>query len=114
LDSLRMGGSTPLGAGLVSTIELLKLVGDKYGETVVLLFTDGRSNVPLRRNGLNVRVLRQLKIEGELHELNAEIKKTRARVVVVDTQKAFESSEETRRLAKVLQARFVKVTPAVP
>src|SRR5205085_5462393 len=47
LDSLRMRGSTPLGAGLVETIELLKLVGAKFGEPLVLLFTDGRSNIPL-------------------------------------------------------------------
>jgi len=113
LDSLRMGGSTPLGAGLVTTIELIELVGDKFGETVVLLFTDGRSNVPLRRNGLNVRALRHLKIEGELRELQAALSKTHARVIVVDTQKEFESSEETRRLAQVLQAQFVKLAPAI-
>jgi len=113
LDSLRMGGSTPLGAGLVTTIELIKLVGDKFGETVVLLFTDGRSNVPLRRNGLNVRAMRHLKIEGELRELNLELRKTKARVIVVDTQKEFESSEETRRLAQILQAQFVKLAPAI-
>ena len=109
LDSLRMGGSTPLGAGLVTTIELIELVGKKFGETVVLLFTDGRSNVPLRRNGLKARAFRQLKIEGELHELKVALRRTRARVVVVDTQKEFESSEETRRLAEILHARFVKV-----
>jgi magnesium chelatase subunit D len=114
LDSLRMGGSTPLGAGLVTTIELIQLVGDKFGETVVLLFTDGRSNVPLRRNNLNLRAFRQLKIESELRELNVALKRTRARVVVVDTQKEFESSEETRRLAAILQARFVKLAPAKP
>jgi magnesium chelatase ATPase subunit I len=113
LDSLRMGGSTPLAAGLATTIELIKLVGDKFGETVVLLFTDGRSNVPLRRNGLNVRSLRHVKIEGELRELNAALKKTKARVIVVDTQKEFESSEETRRLAQILQAQFVKLAPAI-
>ena len=113
LDSLRMGGSTPLGAGLVTTIELIKLVGDKFGETVVLLFTDGRSNVALRRNGLNVRALRHLKIEGELRELNAALKKTHARLIVVDTQKEFESSEETRRLAQILEAQFVKLAPAI-
>ncbi|HEY2961470.1 MAG TPA: magnesium chelatase ATPase subunit I [Pyrinomonadaceae bacterium] len=112
LDTLRMGGSTPLGAGLVTTIELINLVGNKFGETVVLLFTDGRSNVALRRNGLNVRALRHLKIEGELRELQAALKKTRARVIVVDTQKEFESSEETRRLAEILQAQFVKLAPA--
>ena len=114
LDSLRMGGSTPLSAGLASTIELLKLVGDRYGENVVLLFTDGRSNVPLRRNGVNVRVLRQLRIEMELRELMLELKQIRAHIVVVDTQKEFESSQETRRLASILQAQFVKLTPAVP
>jgi len=115
LDSLHMGGSTPLSAGLASTIELLSLVGDRFGENVVLLFTDGRSNVPLRRgNRPNVRVLRQLKIEMELRELMLELKQLRAQVVVVDTQKEFESSQETRKLAKILQAQFVKLTPAVP
>jgi len=114
LDSLPMGGSTPLGAGLVTTLELLKLVGDRFGENVVLLFTDGRSNVPLRRNVMNVRVLRQMKIESELCELAGAFRKTRAHLVVVDTQKEFESSKETRKLAQLLQARFVKLTPAVP
>jgi Mg-chelatase subunit ChlD len=80
---------------------------------VVLLFTDGRSNVPLRRNGLNVRAQRHLKIEGEIRELNTELRKTGARVIVVDTQKEFESSEETRRLAEILQAQFVKLAPTI-
>jgi magnesium chelatase subunit D len=111
LDSLRMGGSTPLGLGLVTTIELLELVGNKFGENVVLLFTDGRSNVPLRRGGLNLRAFRQVKIESELRELTVALHRTKARVVVVDTQKEFESAEETRRLAGILRARFVKIAP---
>jgi len=114
LDSLRMGGSTPLGLGLVTTIELLELVGSKFGESVVLLFTDGRSNVPLRRGGLNLRAYRQLKIESELRELTVALTRTKARVVVVDTQKEFESAEETRRLAGILRAGFVKIAPANP
>ncbi|HSE19045.1 MAG TPA: magnesium chelatase ATPase subunit I [Pyrinomonadaceae bacterium] len=114
LDSLRMGGSTPLGLGLVTTIELLELVGNKFGETVVLLFTDGRSNVPLRRGGLNLRAFRQVKIESELRELTVALHRTKARVVVVDTQREFESAEETRRLAGILRARFVKIAPANP
>ncbi len=114
LDSLRMGGSTPLGLGLVVTIELLELVRNKFGETVVLLFTDGRSNVPLRRGGLNVRAYRHVKIESELRELTVALRHTKARVVVVDTQKEFESTEDTRRLAGILNAGFVKVTPANP
>lgn len=114
LDSLRMGGSTPLGLGLVTTIELLELVGSKFGESVVLLFTDGRSNVPLRRGGLNLRAYRQIKIESELRELTVALTRTKARVVVVDTQKEFESAEETRRLAWILRAGFVKIAPANP
>lgn len=114
LDSLRMGGSTPLGLGLVTTIELLEIVGNKFGETVVLLFTDGRSNVPLRRGGLNLRAFRQVKIESELRELTVALTRTKARVVVVDTQKEFESTEETRRLARILRAGFVKIAPANP
>ena len=110
LDSLRMGGSTPLGLGLVTTIELLELVGNKFGETVVLLFTDGHSNVPLRRGGLNMRAFRQVKIESELRELTVGLNRMKTRVVVVDTQKEFESSEETRRLAKILNAGFIKVS----
>lgn len=109
LDSLRMGGSTPLGLGLVTTIELLELVGNKFGERVVLLFTDGRSNVPLRRGGMNLRAFRRVKIESELRELSIGLSHTRARVVVVDTQKEFESSEETRGLAKILGAQFIKL-----
>jgi magnesium chelatase ATPase subunit I len=114
LDTLRMGGSTPLGLGLVTTIELLQLVGNKFGETVVLLFTDGRSNVPLRRGGLNLRAFRQVKIESELRELTVPLQRTKARVVVVDTQREFESAEETRRLAGILRASFVKIAPANP
>src|ERR1043165_3337232 len=114
LDSLRMGGSTPLGLGLVTTIELLEIVGNKFGDAVVLLFTDGRSNVPLRHGGLNMRAFRQVKIESELGELTVALQRTKARVVVVDTQKEFESSEDTRRLAGILHARFVKIAPANP
>lgn len=109
LDSLRMGGSTPLALGLVTTIELLEIVGNKFGDAVVLLFTDGRSNVPLRRGGLNLRAFRNVKIESELRELTVALNRTRARVVVVDTQKEFESAADTRRLASILRAGFVKI-----
>jgi len=48
--------------------------------------------------------------------LSEALQKTRTRVVVVDVQREFESSEESRRLADILRARFVKlgVARAVP
>ena len=48
--------------------------------------------------------------ESELRELNIALQRTRARVVVVDTQREFESSAETRRLAEILHAHFIKLT----
>jgi Mg-chelatase subunit ChlD len=55
-----------------------------------------------------------VKIESELRELTVALNRTRARVIVVDTQKEFESSEDTRRLADILHAGFVKIAPAKP
>jgi magnesium chelatase subunit D len=110
LDTLSMGGSTPLSAGLATTIKLIRRDSNKYGRTVVLLFTDGRSNVLLRRNANNSGITRQQKIAIELRDLNIALQKTGASTIVVDTQRQFESSEETRALASTLQARFVKLS----
>jgi magnesium chelatase subunit D len=111
LDNLQMGGSTPLATGLVCAIYLIRQSADKFGDTTLLLFTDGRSNVPLKRKAYTIRAMRQHAIEREVHHLSLELRRTRARVVVIDTQRQFESSEDTRRLAKILRAQFVKIDP---
>ena len=109
LDSLRMGGSTPLSAGLACTIDLIRRFRDVHHETAVLLFTDGHANVALSQNGKKNRSLRQEIIEEEVMRLSIALQQTRTRTVVVDVQREFESSEESRRLAKILMARFVKL-----
>jgi magnesium chelatase subunit D len=111
LDNLQMGGSTPLATGLVCAIDLLRQCDEKFGDTTLLLFTDGRSNVPLKRKAYAIRAMRQHAIEREVHQLGLELRRERARVVVIDTQRQFESSEDTRRLAKILRAQFVKIDP---
>jgi len=111
LDNLQMGGSTPLATGLVCAIDLIRQAAEKFGDTSLLLFTDGRSNVPLKRKAYAIRAMRQHAIEREVHHLSIELRRTRARVVVIDTQRQFESSEDTRRLAKILRAHFVKIDP---
>jgi len=110
LDSLRMGGSTPLSAGLACTIDLIRRFRDTHHETAVLLFTDGHANVALSQSGKNQRALRQVLIEEEVKRLSAVLQQTRTRIVVVDVQREFESSEESRRLAEILRARFVKLS----
>ena len=111
LDSLGMGGSTPLSAGLICTLELVKRVRDRHGEIVVLLFTDGHANVALRgdASGNSERIVRQKMIEGEMIQLGVELKKARVSLVVVDTQSGFGSDVDTRRVAEVLGARFVRL-----
>jgi len=109
LDSLQMGGSTPLSAGLVCTIDLIRRVRDVYRETAVLLFTDGHANVVASQNGKKLRALRQQCIEEEVKRLSLVLQQTRTRIVVIDVQREFESSEESKRLAEILRARFVKL-----
>jgi magnesium chelatase subunit D len=110
LDSLRMGGSTPLSAGLASAIELIRRFRDTHSETALLLFTDGHANVALSQHGKKHRALRQEIIEDEVRKLSLSLHQTRCRVIVVDVQREFESSEESRRLAEILRARFVKLS----
>jgi len=109
LDSLNIGGSTPLSAGLVCTLELVTRTRNKHGEIVVLLFTDGHANVSLRNNGNDERALRQQMIEAELAQLGASLKKARASVAVVDTQSGFNSDVDTRRVADMLGACLVRL-----
>jgi len=109
LDSLRMGGATPLSAGLSCTIELIKRSRDRHCDITVLLFTDGHANVAMNRSGNKERALRKLVIETEVKRLGAALQQTRSRVVVIDVQREFESSEESRRLAEILKGRFVKL-----
>ena len=109
LDSLQMGGSTPLSAGLVCTIDLIRRFRDAYRDTAVLLFTDGHANVAASQNGKKLRALRHQCIEEEVKRLSLALQQTRTRIVVIDVQREFESSEESKRLAEILRARFVKL-----
>jgi len=107
LDSLKMGGSTPLSAGLVALLQLVKRERNRQGETVGLLFTDGHANVPLHSNGNSESVLRQQIIESELTQLGAALKKAGVSLTLVDTQRGYSIDSDTKRLAEVLRAHVV-------
>ena len=109
LDSLRMGGSTPLSAGLVCTLNLVKRIRNTHGEMVALLFTDGRPNVTLRGERHRERASREKLIEAEITQLGVELKKARVTLAVVDTQGGFSPDLDTRHVAEVLGARFVRL-----
>jgi Mg-chelatase subunit ChlD len=109
LDALRMGGSTPLSAGLACTVDLIRRFREVHHETAVLLFTDGHANVALSKHGSKQRALRNVVIENEIGALSVALQQSGSRVVVIDVQREFESSEESRRLATILRASFVKL-----
>jgi magnesium chelatase subunit D len=105
LDSLLVGGSTPLSAGLVSAMKLARNATGKVGEVSVLLFTDGIANVPLSGNDGN-RLARQVAIEKELAALGLAFAKLKVRIVVVDSQNSFVRSGDVRALAQRLGGQY--------
>ena len=108
IESLTVGGSTPLSAGMKCAVELVRRMRDRRSDQCVLLFTDGRANVPLR-DAEGSPALRSRLIEEELKQMAAAIKQTRTKLVVVDTQRHFERNEQPGRLAVLMEAQLIKL-----
>jgi magnesium chelatase subunit D len=108
LDALPVGGSTPLAAGLVCALEIAQRAACQKTERIVmLLFTDGRSNVPLHACEFKERAARQHFINRELEQLGAALQRANVETIVVDTQQRFISRGEAETLATRLHGRYV-------
>lgn len=105
LDSVGVGGGTPLSAGLARALELSKQVGSKAGEIVLLVFTDGQANVALIDGADQDRVTRQRQIDKEIAQLGAALKKSGVTTAVVSTQERYRSNDAAERIASKLGAR---------
>jgi len=120
LDELSIGGATPLAAGLANVLLVAARARSQGTERIaLLLFTDGRANVPLHMNGELDDRARRLLIEEELKALAASFQKSRVAVFVVDTQNRFTSGGEAVKLADALGASYVYLgaqarMPALP
>jgi magnesium chelatase subunit D len=113
LDTLSIGGSTPLAAGLTSALELARIAGRQSAERIVLLlFTDGRANVSLTGNGRRSGIERQHEINGELKRIGAALREAGATTIVVDTQNRFTSGGEGENLAEMIAGRYVYLSSA--
>jgi magnesium chelatase subunit D len=105
LDALPAGGGTPLSAGVLKAIELARFARVRgTAQAMLVLFTDGRANVPLRGDPNPARVLA---IEDELRRLGALLGSEEITSVVVDTKSRFVSNGEGDALARMLGARYV-------
>ncbi len=109
LESLPVGGSTPLSAGLASALELGRRASRIGPERVLLIFTDGGANVSLSRIGETDRTLRKQTIYRELGRLGEKFRDAGIDTILVNTQKGFRVVDETSNLAQTLGARLVKL-----
>lgn len=106
LDSLRVGGGTPLSAGLACALKLAKVTRARVGEVSVLLFTDGNPNVALAGKVIPDRRERRELITRELTLLGLGFRKERVSLTVVDTQNIFLRDGDAAALAKELGAQY--------
>jgi magnesium chelatase subunit D len=105
LDALPAGGGTPLSAGVIKAIELARFARLRgTTQAMLVLFTDGRANVPLQSTQ---RALGATAIEDELSRLGALLEAEAITPVVVDTKSRFVSNGEGKSLARTLKARYV-------
>ncbi|MCU1265134.1 MAG: Magnesium chelatase [Acidobacteria bacterium] len=116
LDSLSIGGGTPLSAGLQSSLKVAQHAANHQdGDIVLLLFTDGGANVALQPStaqavGSRGRELRQELIAHEVSLLGARLRALRVQTMVVETQNDFASNRNTQELAKQLGARQLRIS----
>ena len=116
LDSLGVGGGTPLTAGLIRSLDVAKQDRSE-GEIILLVFTDGNPNVASRSNGsasvskhpAELRAERRKMIETELAGLASALRKTGVKVFVVDSRNQYVSNGDARALAEKLGANYLTV-----
>jgi Mg-chelatase subunit ChlD len=94
---------------LVATSKLIQSAGEKEGHKRVVVFTDGRANVPLRASPVAAKD-RDASIVEELKQLGAHLRKLGAHVVVANTQRKFESTDEPKKLSQYLNAQLISVS----
>ncbi|MEP6569578.1 MAG: magnesium chelatase ATPase subunit I [Acidobacteriota bacterium] len=109
LDSFRVGGGTPLSAGLARVLQLAKRTRARHGELRLLLFTDGRANVPLRENASADRTERSRLIELEVKLLGDELNRAGLRTILIDTQNQFTRNDSAPVLALALGAEYQRL-----
>ncbi|MFN2493048.1 MAG: magnesium chelatase ATPase subunit I [Pyrinomonadaceae bacterium] len=102
LDSMSVGGGTPVAAGLHYSLQLIKRVGRKSGEIALLLFTDGQANVAFASNQVADRNARRQAVNNEIAHLGSQLRKASVNVTVVDTQSGFRSTGKAQILADTL------------
>ncbi len=113
LDALPVGGATPLTSGLLRALEISERAARTGTARIrLLVFTDGRANVPGdgRIDGDRAAVRRR--IIGEVEKIGVALQRHGVASVVVDTQNRFTRGGEGEALAQALGGRYLHLPPS--
>ncbi|HEV7893135.1 MAG TPA: magnesium chelatase ATPase subunit I [Pyrinomonadaceae bacterium] len=118
LDEMSVGGGSPLAAGLARSLEVARRAKDAGARQIrLVVFTDGRANVPLvderlpssNASSLNSSAARKARIADEILRLGASLREACAGSLVIDTQARFTSGGEGEFLSDALGARYLRL-----
>ncbi|HEX8186795.1 MAG TPA: magnesium chelatase ATPase subunit I [Pyrinomonadaceae bacterium] len=110
LDALPVGGATPLASGLLRALEVARRADAAGARRVrLVVFTDGRANVPLAVECGEDRTSLRGRIRREIASLGASLARACDASVVVDTQGRFTEGGEGRALADALGGGYVRL-----
>ncbi|PYS95250.1 MAG: magnesium chelatase ATPase subunit D, partial [Acidobacteria bacterium] len=110
LDELPVGGATPLAAGLLRALDVSRRAAARATRRVrLVVFTDGRANVPLNENGLTDGAALKNQIRNEILGLCGSLREAGVTSLVVDTQSRFTSNGEGRFLSDALGGRYLQL-----
>jgi magnesium chelatase subunit D len=110
LESLPVGGATPLPLGLAKALEVVnRFARTENRRPVILLFTDGRANVSLSGNVDLPRAEREKLIHSEVELLGQKCRAAGAEITVVDTQSPHQFTGQAEVLAKRLKASLASL-----
>lgn len=108
VDSIPAGGGTPIAAGLMRALEVARQERLKNdSQVLLLLFTDGRANMSLRRDTNAEPGARAPIVSEELKHIGAMLRLEGIAAVVIDTKSRFLSSGEGRALAELIGGKYV-------
>lgn len=115
LDALPVGGATPLAAGLARAHEIAaRARREGAGRIAMFVFTDGRANVPLRGTVSERGAQLRLRLDQEIAQLGAALRREGVESTVVDTRARFGGGdEEGRALARSLGGSYTRL-PSMP
>jgi len=113
---MSVGGGSPLSAGLARALEVARRAKDAGAREIrLVVFTDGRANVPLADEGkpssnmVLSNTARKARIAEEIARLGASLRAACVGSLVIDTQARFTSNGEGEFLSEALGARYLRL-----